>query len=77
MLLSRLSQLHSRQEQLQVKRKYIKCQTPIDYAVPAEPSSVLTERVNGRGAPPVGGSKIVMDRFTAPCLSNAEYVVDT
>ena len=76
MLLSHLSQLHSHQGKLHVKREYTKCQIPChDNAIPAEPSSVLTERVNGRGAPSMGKLETKIDSSSDPCLSDVVYVV--
>ena len=45
--------------------------------VPAVPSSVLIERVNGRGAPPDGGSKITTDNSTMPSPSDVVYTVNS
>ena len=45
--------------------------------IPAVPSSVLIEKVKGRGAPPDGGSKIITDNSTMPSPSDVVYTVNS
>ena len=45
--------------------------------VPAVLSSVLRERVKGRGAPPDGGSKIITDNSTMPSPSDVVCTVNS
>ena len=74
-MLFHLSQLHSHQGQLHVKREYTQG-ILIHNAIPAEPSSVLTETVNGRGAPSVG-KRTKIDSSSDPCPSDVVYVVSS
>ena len=77
MLLSHLLQLHNLQEQLHVKRKYTKILIFIENFIPAEPSSVLTERKNGGGVPSVGTVNTVMFSSSDPSPSDVVYVASS
>ena len=74
-MLFHLSQLYSHQEQLDITREYTQRKV-IDNAIPAEPSSVLTETVNGRGAPSVG-ERTKIDSSSDSCPSDVVYVVSS